>query len=95
MRDGLHSEWLSFRKSGEWLWGREVYKDESETRVTYFKLSKDTIRCGCVNAVVRGDGTGNGMVDWKTLLERRDESEWRYGKHLTTAESEADGQPYG
>ena len=26
-----------------------------------FNLSKDTIRCGCVNAVVRGDGTGNGI----------------------------------
>jgi len=31
-------------------------------RVTYFNLSKDTIRCGYDNAVVRGDdGTGNGI----------------------------------
>ena len=47
----------------------------TETRLTYFKLSKDIIRSGCVNAVVRGDGTGNGMANRKTLLGRRDELE--------------------
>jgi hypothetical protein len=52
--------------------GKDYERVGRDASVTY--LNKDTICCGCVNAVVRGDGTRKGIDDDRAWFGKEDES---------------------
>lgn len=52
---------------------KQRIREEREARGGTY-LNKDTISCGCVNAVVRGDGTRKGIDENEAWLGRQDES---------------------
>jgi hypothetical protein len=75
MGNSLHTiERWWFRQSGEKLRGREVRRRRRAIWREWAYLCEDTIRCGRVNAVVRGNGTGDRIEEREAWFGKQDES---------------------